>query len=301
MQLTCQLGQILNGLIDLPDILDKGLHISNSQLAGDDLQTTDKGHNQIGQIRNSVQDRHHETGNEAGLEADFLQILGDTAEICSRTFLTPIKLEHIKAGQIFLNKAIHSTQSIRLLLKIGLGFFQDAVGPPVGQGNADDDNQCQLKIEIQHHTHDEDNGQNSIDNLQKRLLQGIGYRLHIAGKTAQHIAELMPVKVRNRNLVNLAAEFIAQIPNHLLHSIGHEIIGIIGSNLIKQGSDKIEQHNPGYIAGVQLRASDTIGHIQQILGQLGNSQAQDKGLQHIHHDADNLEKDSQKKRRLIDF
>jgi len=36
-ELSCQLSEVLNRLIDLPDVLDKGLHIPNGQLTSNNL------------------------------------------------------------------------------------------------------------------------------------------------------------------------------------------------------------------------------------------------------------------------
>ena len=40
LQLSSQLSQVLNGLVNLPNILNKGLHITNRQVTSQDLQTT---------------------------------------------------------------------------------------------------------------------------------------------------------------------------------------------------------------------------------------------------------------------
>ena len=40
LQLSSQLSQVLNRLVNLPNVLNKGLHITNRQATSQDLQTT---------------------------------------------------------------------------------------------------------------------------------------------------------------------------------------------------------------------------------------------------------------------
>ena len=40
LQLSSQLSQVLNGLVNLPNVLNKGLHITNRQATSQNLQTT---------------------------------------------------------------------------------------------------------------------------------------------------------------------------------------------------------------------------------------------------------------------
>ena len=50
LQLTSQLSQVLNGLINLPDILNKSLHISDCQAPSDNLKTAQQSQQEVGQI-----------------------------------------------------------------------------------------------------------------------------------------------------------------------------------------------------------------------------------------------------------
>ena len=51
LQLSSQLSQVLNRLVNLPNVLNKGLHITNRQATSQDLQTTQNSNNEISQVR----------------------------------------------------------------------------------------------------------------------------------------------------------------------------------------------------------------------------------------------------------
>ena len=196
--------------------------------------------------------------------------MSNRSKILSRSLFPAVKLEDIEACQIFLNKAIHGSQSIRLLLKVRLGFFEDKSSSHIGQRNADDDEQGQLDIQIKNHPDDQNQGHDGIDHLQKALLESIWHGLYIAGEAPNQITKLVLVKVRDRNLIDLMTELIAHVTNGALHSIGHEIIRKVRTNLIKEGTNKVEQHNPSHIAAIDGCTGYSFGYIQQILRQFCN-------------------------------
>ena len=65
-------------------------------------------------------------------------------------------------------------------------------------------------------------------------------------------------------------KLIAHVANGALHSIGHEIVRKVRTNLIKKGTNKVEQHDPSNIAAIDGCTGDSLGHIQQILRQFCN-------------------------------
>ena len=50
LQLTSQLSQVLNGLVNLPDILNKSLHIPDCQAPSNNLKAAQQGQQEVGQI-----------------------------------------------------------------------------------------------------------------------------------------------------------------------------------------------------------------------------------------------------------
>ena len=62
-------------------------------------------------------------------------------------------------------------------------------------------------------------------------------------------------------------QLVAHVADSALHSIGHEIVRKVRTNLIKEGTNEIDEHNPSNITAIDSCTGYSLGHIQQILRQ----------------------------------
>ena len=83
-------------------------------------------------------------------------------------------------------------------------------------------------------------------------------------------------------------QIIPHILNCFLDRIGHEIVGIIGPQLIKDPTNQVKRHNDSNIGGIKSSSRHSFSHFQEILSQFGNGKPQNKGFHDTHDDADDF-------------
>ena len=117
------LGNLLNRLRKISDILEKGLDISYFNRSPNRHITAQNCHHHITDVSDKLHHRHHNSREELGLPARFVEMIVRFLKDPDYVLLFIKYLHYIVAAVDFFYLPIHFTQISLLILEIFLGMF----------------------------------------------------------------------------------------------------------------------------------------------------------------------------------
>jgi len=267
------LGGLRDRLVEAAHILDEGLDVADRHGGMDGQIAAQDADADIAEVADEVGDRLHESGDELGLPGGVIQPAVEVVEFLDGAFLAVERLHDDMSAVHLFDVPVHIAQGVLLGDEVLLGMLDDVRRRESGQRDDDQRHQRHLPADAEHHPQDADDGDDRGQHLLDRLVQALRYGVDIVGDAGEDFAVGLPVKVGQRQAVDLGGGLFAQIVGALLGDAG----GNPALDVAEQGGDNVQddQHLQRAADGVEVDAAGAgvLGH--QAFRQLGGGGAQD--------------------------
>ena len=120
LQHICHLGDLLDRLCEVSDILEKRLHITYFDLALDHHESAQQSNHHISQVTHKLHDRHHHTGEKLRAPCRAVQLFIGLLKFADHGLFLVKCLYNIMSAINLLHLSVYFTQILLLCLEIFL-------------------------------------------------------------------------------------------------------------------------------------------------------------------------------------
>ena len=182
------LGDLLDGLGKVADILEERLDLAHFNDLTDGKKAAQESHHYISNISHKLHDRHHHTGKALGFPGRFIKLPVGLLEFCHHILFFVKYFHHIVAAVDLFHLPIDFSQICLLRLEIFLGTFHHFGNDEHGHRKNQQRHQGHPYVDAQHHDEHTHQGGDGCDQLGHALVQTHLQRIHIIGHTGKDLS-----------------------------------------------------------------------------------------------------------------
>ena len=234
------LGDLLDRLGKITDILEKGLYISDFDGSPDGEYSAQQSNHHIPQISHKLHDRHHHSGEKLRFPGGFVKFPVVFLKFRHHVLFLIENFHHIVAAVVFFDLTVDFSQIALLVAEIFLGSFHHKTDDHHRHRQDQKRRQRHPHIDGKHHHQHADQRRHRSDQLRHALVQTHLQSVHIVRHSGKDLAVSPALKIVQRHSVDLPGNIFPQIISDVVGDPRHH------KSLDKreQGAYQIESHNP---------------------------------------------------------
>ena len=284
------LGHLVHRHHETPGQLQEGRDGSQGQPGGDAAdgqRTAYDRHDHVHQIPQIAHDGHEDIGQNIRVGRIFSQFFIELIEIFLGLLFVIEDFDDLLSGDHFLDISIHCSQRLLLLHEEAAGFAADSPRQPEHEENDHQHQHRQRDAQVDHRRQHHHDGGPGGEQLDQRLGHQLPQGIRIVGVAAHDIAEMIRIKIPDRELLHVGKHLV---PDFFQHALGHHD----HDPVLEQGRQDPRQvnhrHDPQH---PRQLGEDRVGHMGQRFDEIVDQHPQEEGAGRAADGADQDQEDHQ--------